>query len=146
MSECSWVKFQDSDYLDWVGIFGHGWGGGNFVCVNESGVGFVIANGQGYVVDVNLRELLLKTECDYLYSCVAAPDNMFVATDGFQLRVYDTTGESYCSDRVSIDGVEFDGFCDELVSGTVWDLSEGVKFTFNPFTKSYQCNWKCPID
>ncbi|MCV6604319.1 MAG: hypothetical protein OIF34_03370 [Porticoccaceae bacterium] len=146
VSECTWVKFQNSDHCDWVGVFGDGWGGGHDVSTNENGICFIISGGQGYIININTKQLLHKTECDYLHGSIAMNCDTFVASDGIRLRVYNVSGEVYCSKRISFDGVQLTKTDGAIVNGKVWDLNCWVDFSFNPDTYNFKCAWSCPID
>jgi len=143
--DCLWVKFQDSDFSDWVGVFGPGWGGGDDAQQNVSGIAFVVSNGQGYVVDVYSRALLSKTACDYLKRVVSCSNNMFVAATNTDIRVYDSKKLVFCTERVASDGIEFDTYGDSTVKGKVWGFDSWYSFTLNIVTQKYECNWAYPL-
>ena len=143
---CTWVKFEDSEYSEWIGVFGQGWGGKNAVSLNENGAAFVIALGQGYILKIDSRELIAKTRCDYLSGCIATTTNAFVANDGIRLRTYDGEKMLYCSQRVSMDGIVFTELKDGLIYGKVWAISDWADFSFDPMSNDYRCDWKCPFD
>ena len=144
--DCTWVKFLDSDYIDWAGVFGHGWGGGQDAHQNANGVAFVLSNGQGYIIDVNSRNLLSKTECDYLKKIVSCGDtNTFVAATNTDLRVYSDKGLSFSTERIASDGINLNSCGNGIVAGEVWGFDKWYSFTLDTTKQKYECGWSCPL-
>lgn len=142
ISNCTWVMFEDRDYCNWAGVFGYGWGGGTEVCLNESGLAFVLSNGQGFLIDVQSRNLLHKTECDYLKSVVALTNgDTFVASDDLHLYLYENGNLTHTTERIALDGIEFKcaGFGE--VVGKLWGLNEWHEFEFSVRKRELKSSW-----
>ena len=86
---CTWIQFTDSNYEEWCGIFGQGTvATANSALVNTKGICFVIAHGQGYLININSRQLLHKIENDWLISVVSIPEkDVFVVCDWTNLSL-----------------------------------------------------------
>jgi len=144
--DCTWVKFLDSDYTDWVGVFGHGWGGGQDAQQNTNGVAFVLSNGQGYVIDVNSRTLLSKTECDYLKKVIFCGDtDIFLAATDTDLRVYNDKGLVFSTERIASDGINLNSCDNGVVAGEVWGFDKWYSFTLDTAVQKYECSWLCSL-
>ncbi|MDN2658358.1 hypothetical protein OW491_00930 [Neptunomonas sp. CHC150] len=143
IGDCTWIKFQDSNYLDWVGVFGMGWGGGDDVIQIGHNVVFVLSNGQGYFIDVNERKLLCKTECDYLKSIIQAdPDTVIAATDT-EVYVYNINGLVFATKRIASDGINLKSFASGIVIGEVWGIDKWYPFSLNIENQHHKCSWSC---
>jgi len=142
--DCLWVKFQDSDFSDWVGVFGPGFGGGDDALQNAGGIAFLLSNGQGYVIDAYTRTLLSKTACDYLKRVVLC-NSLFVTATDTDIRVYDSKRLVFCTERVASDGIVFDACDDGVVMGKVWGFDRWYSFTLNIATQEYECSWAYPL-
>jgi hypothetical protein len=61
---CLWVKFVDKDEQEWVGSFEQSWvEQGTFIInLTKKGKAFIVAGGQTFLIDINTREQLNKTE------------------------------------------------------------------------------------
>lgn len=57
-----WVKFLDSEYLEWVGVFSQGgWKSNNIILpLPDNDLFLVVAGGQGYFVDPDARKITEK--------------------------------------------------------------------------------------
>ena len=83
-----WVKFTDDEYLEWCGVFGLGIKSiySFVVRIPRKPEFLIIAGGQGYIVNVNTRELVAKTEWDDIQSIIYnEEEDVFVVTDGLRL-------------------------------------------------------------
>ena len=144
--DCTWVKFVDADCIEWVGVFGQGWGGGVDACQNSSGAAFVLSGGQGYVVDINSRKLISKTECDYLKKVISCDEeNIFVAATDTDLRVYSDAELIFSTERIASDGVNLSTFNNGVLAGEVWGFDKWYPFTFDTTKRTYKCDWVCPL-
>lgn len=82
VGDCLWVRFEDDEGVAWVGVFGKV----GFTQVraavgfNEGRSAFVIAGGQGYVVDLETRSLRYKTDYDAHVSAIAVPGRDLIIT------------------------------------------------------------------
>jgi len=62
-NSCLWVKFMDNDFQEWVGCFSSNYRPFNKVLIdNANKTAFVVAGGQGYLIDISTRELLDEIE------------------------------------------------------------------------------------
>lgn len=142
-----WVKFLDSEYLEWVGVFSQGdWKSTNLVLPLEDKHQFlVIAGGQGYFVDPDSRKITAKTDWDMIEAIVYNDEtNCFVATDGLCLAVFEGRKMVWSGDRVSADGISIEKQVGATVYGKVNDLTdEGCEYSFNIKTKEFSCEWEC---
>jgi len=144
---CTWVKFQDSEYIDWLGVFGYGWGGGAAIANNSNGVSFVLSNGQGYIVDINSRKLLHKTECDYLKLSIACTSQgFFVTATDVELYVYDQNGLLFTTKRIASDGIVLNECNNGKVSGRVYGFDKWYPFSLKIKNQEYKCSWSCPLE
>jgi hypothetical protein len=141
-----WVKFLDSEYLEWVGTFDLGDSyGSNFVYLEPGNVSqcFVVARGQGYFVDINQRKVLAKTQWSSIDSAVYnIIENSWVISNGIYLGVLKNMHLEWCSERVSLDGITFTSQKGEVVFGMLNDLTkQGGSFEFNVKTKEIIAPW-----
>lgn len=142
-----WVKFLDSEYLEWVGMFSQSeWKSTNLVIpLEDKKLFLVVAGGQGYFVDPDAREISAKTDWDMIEEIVYNPEtNSLVATDGLCLAVIEGTSMVWSGNRVSADGISIEKQEGSVVSGKVNDLTDkGCEYSFNIKTKEYICSWEC---
>lgn len=142
-----WVKFLDSEYMEWVGVFSQcGWKSNNIVLsLEDKGLFLVVAGGQGYFVDPESRIIAAKTEWDMIEAVAYNNEtNSLVATDGLRLAILEGTNMVWSGDRVSADGISIEKQVGPVVYGRVNDLTEeGSEFSFNIRTKEFNCGWEC---
>jgi hypothetical protein len=77
IGNCSWFLFKSNEGEVWAGVFGRGKVtrfSGATIFDHERSV-FIIAGGQGYIIDSTSGNLLHKTRCDYLQSSIAIPSH-----------------------------------------------------------------------
>jgi len=147
VSKCKWFLFEDEKYSQWAGVFGNGFLGGTDVCITKKGAAFVLANGQGYIIDVNQKLQVHKTECDYLKSAICCTNcELFIATDDLRLYIYDCSGHIYTTNRIAIDGIEFSECNSEDVIGRLWGLNEWHEFSFRLKEKELISAWICDFN
>jgi hypothetical protein len=147
VGDCAWVRFTDAVEAQWCGVFGPGCVRGRAAVANTDGQAFVIASGQGYLVDVNARVLLHKTDCEWLISAIAIPGrDAFVACTYTNLVAYSALGCEWNSERVSIDGIELAAASESRVKGRVWDLEKWVDFDLDIESWSYRSEFVCTWD
>lgn len=80
VGDCAWVRFDAAE--SWVGVFGHGaFGSSAAVATSEADeTAFVVAGGQGYLLDRSACEVVHLSEFDYLKSVIAVPESsLYVA-------------------------------------------------------------------
>ena len=142
-----WVKFLDSEYLEWVGVFSQGeWKSTNLVApLKDENLFLVVAGGQGYFVDANARKISAKTDWDMIEAIAYNEEtDSFVATDGLCLAVIEGTTMVWSGNRVSADGISIERQEGSVVYGKVNDLTDkGSEYSFNIKTKEFLCGWEC---
>jgi len=145
VGHCTWIRFLDNSYIEWCGIFGHGIGTiNNDVSVNDAGQAFVIAKGQGFIVDVNSRNLLHKTEDDGLITVISIPEcDIFVTCTYTYLYAYSPKGLLWESDKISVDGIKFIIADNRILKGQVWNLDDWVDFSLKIDGWEYQSEFAC---
>lgn len=141
-----WVKFLDSEYLEWVGTFDLGDSyNSSFVCLesNASSLCFVVAGGQGYFVNINEKKVLAKTKWSSIDSAIySANENCWVVSNGLNLGILKNMELEWLSERISLDGITFTSQQGEVVAGVLNDLTEqGGPFEFNIKTREVNAPW-----
>jgi hypothetical protein len=136
--DCTWIRFESESEI-WAGVFGHGaLENYNAVCkFADDKYVFVIAGGQGYILDCHARKLCHKTSVDYFVSAIAAPGkDLVLACDFTRLSAFDTQELLWRSDQVARDGVKLDSSTQEELAGKVeqWDGWYSFKLEYK--------NWK----
>ena len=90
---------------------------------------FVIAGGQGYIVDLSQKVLLHYTKNYCLQAVLAPPDRDFViAADYSSLLAYDRQGMRWRSEDVALDEIHLDSATASSVTGKVWQLDGWYAF------------------
>jgi hypothetical protein len=147
VGDCTWVRFTDAVDTQWCGVFGPGCAGRRAAVVNPTGSAFVVSWGQGYLIDVNTRELLHKTDCEWLISAIAVPGrDVIVACTFTELVAYSPLGRVWNSARVSIDGIELAEASRATVKGRVWNLERWVDFNLDIESWTYRSEFVCTWD
>lgn len=140
-----WVKFFDSEYLEWVGVFSRA-GLSSFSAVlrvpNEEQF-LIVAGGQGYFVDPNKRSIVAKTDWDDIDNVIYNEETgYFVATDGLRLALFNGPKLYWSGERISADGISFISQDGSIVKGILNDLSDdGCEFTFDAYTCDFSAAW-----
>lgn len=139
-----WVKFLDSDYIEWCGVFSRGNSSftGVIKCQNEH-VFLVIAGGQGYFLDINTRKIISKTKWDNIESVIYnEATESFVISDGLYLAIMKDSDIVWISERISVEGISFLNINKQEVTGILNDLTdEWCNFKFNVVTREIDSNW-----
>ncbi len=140
------VKFEDQEYLEYCGVFGGGFGSySNVIALDE--LAFIVSLGQGYIFDINKREVIHKTENDHLaYVDLCRSKNYIIGCSQVQIFVYNHERLVWSSNRVSSDGIEISSIVDGVVCGRVFDFEKWVEFKLNLSTFEYQCEWVCEVE
>jgi hypothetical protein len=141
-----WVKFLDSDYLEWVGTFDLGESyKSTFVYIEPHALSqcFVVARGQGYFVSINERKVLARTKWSSIESAVYnTTENCWVISNGLYLGILKNMELEWSSERISLDGITFTSQNGEVVGGVLNDLTDqGGPFEFNIKTKEIIAPW-----
>jgi hypothetical protein len=146
--DCTWVRFTGEDDWSWCGVFGPGCLPAKRTAVaNADGRCFVIASGQGYLVDARSREVLHKTQNDWLVSAIAIPGrDVFVACTYWELLAYRPVGRVWRSRRISIDGIKLLKASNSQLAGQVWNLETWVDFVLDLDGWTYRSEFKCAWD
>lgn len=142
--ETTCVIFEDKDYLEYLGVFGGGFGDKSSVALSKSNsIAFIISYGQGYVFSIDEREVIHKTSCDYLSQVLSSDLNeCFIACSLTELYIYDRK-LILSTERISADGIKLEKVDNGIVYGKVFDYSKWVEFVFDLNSMTYQCDWIC---
>lgn len=141
----TWIKFTDDDCEEWCGVFGGGMTSESIVANSEaSPLAFVVSAGQGYLVDVNARRVLLKTSTSQLTSALFVPQSArVVACDWTNIFIFEPDGSVWDSGRVSFDGINVTEVTPERAKGNVNDLSDNwPEFVLWLSPPSFSCSWR----
>lgn len=141
-----WVKFLDSDCLEWVGTFDLGDRyNSSFVYLEPQALFpcFVVAGGQGYFVSINERKVLAKTKWSPIESAIYnTTENCWVVSNGLCLGIIKNMELEWKSERISFDGITFTSQNRGVVAGLLNDLTEqGGPFEFNIKTREIIAPW-----
>jgi hypothetical protein len=108
-SNCLWVKFADINKEEWVGSFKKSWvEKGTFIIILEKqNKAFVVACGQSFLINVNSREQLNKTEISDTKTAIIDMDEKYIYySSGFDLRFMDMNGNVFILfDKYNFDDV-----------------------------------------
>ena len=123
--DCTWIRFESESEI-WAGVFGKGsLKNCNAVCkFSDDTYVFIIAGGQGYILDSRTHKLCHKTFIDYFVSAIAAPGKDLVITCDFRrLYAFDTQELIWRSDHVASDGIKLDCSTENDLAGKIeqWD-------------------------
>ncbi len=142
-----WIKFTDSQYVEWCGKFQPGAKPGHrrILWLPRSRDFFILADGRGYIVNADSRQLLAKTQSDMLDDAVVIPVRGVVAvTDGLTVGLFGRAGDIWESERISYDGISFDRVCDDRVIGKLNDLTDDWRdFSFHVGERRIEATWNC---
>jgi hypothetical protein len=130
--DCTFVLFENLEYEEWLGVFGNGG-----ITKYSSAIPFpsttsalVIAQGKGYVVDIQTKQLRYKTKCDYIVNAVQVPArNIIVACDFTKVHAFSNEKQIWQSDDIASDGVELGDMSDACLHGKAWRYSQWQPFT-----------------
>lgn len=130
-----WIKFTNSQYVEWCGKFGLGLKPGRrkILWFPNTREFFVLADGQGYVVDADKREVIARTRNNAIEDAVFIPNRRLVAvTDGLTIGLFDQTGDIWESKRIAYDGITFEQVKADRITGHLDDLTnKGCDFVFH---------------
>ncbi len=140
-----WVKFLDSEYLEWCGVFGLGWKSAQKEAhiKPNSNLCYVLAGGQFYIINIDTRELITKSKEDDIESFLFhTKTGYLIATDGLEIIIFEKEQIIWSSGRVSLDGLVFLKQDGNTVSGKLNDCTEEWgKFSFNVVEKTISADW-----
>ena len=132
---CAWVHFEDREGREWVGVFGSSGlrpGKASVTLFDADRSAFVIAGGQGYIIDTESRELRHRTECAWLVAALAIPERGTVlACDDSSLFAYSAAGLVWRSERIAVDGIRLEAASAAELRGSC-DVGEWRSFRLDP--------------
>jgi len=134
VGNCTWVRFDD-EVDSWAGVFGRAdLSVSQAAFFNNQRHAFVVAGGRGYLVDVQSRQLLYRTEEDTHTGVLGlGSENLCVVAVHFiYLHVYSSNGCVWRSDRVALDGIILDSWDGSSVHGKAWQMDGWYAFTLSP--------------
>jgi len=135
-----WVKFVDNEFGEWIGCFSKSSEHGLCAALinQDNSKGFVVAGGQGYLIDIHKKILLLELDDQPLIESVIAttkPD-YFLAGTFCSIYVLDDSGllKEIRPDMI-IDGIYFKGQKNNSAIGDLATVenqySENIDFEFD---------------
>jgi len=149
----TWVRFDDGEGAEWVGVFGNGDWVRSKAAVPFGDDGgrtvLVVAGGRGYVVNALTGDLVRRSSRDDLNRTAAVPGRDFVlaaSTTGIWAigRIDDRAAWSHGPDlsnaapstpvsetTLALDGVLFDEVRSDTACGKVWQPDGWYAFTLN---------------
>jgi hypothetical protein len=136
--DCTWIQFERASET-WAGVFGKGaLKNYNAICkFSDDKYVFIIAGGQGYILDSRAHKLCHKTSIDYFVSAIATPyKDLMIVCDFTSLYAFDTQELIWRSDRIALDGIKLDSSTENELSGKVWQVDGWYSFQLE-----YK-NWK----
>ena len=154
----TWVRFDDEEGGEWVGIFGSA-----ELAQYSSAVPFaddggrtalILSRGQGYIVDTSSGVLLRKTPWDYACAAVGVPGRDFIvvantteiwATDRATDRYVRREGRAWYDDdrgpvptRVALDGIILEHVTGTELTGRVWEMDGWYAFRVDLETLAFR--------
>lgn len=130
--DCTWVKFSNQDSTA-VGIFGNaGLPESSVTLFNDDKYAFILAAGQGYIVEMFTMKLTYQTENNLLTHAKAIPDTKLIAAgDFFSVHLYSVCGLIWTAERVGRDDLKIEQATANLISGTYWNGTGVSSFTLD---------------
>lgn len=120
-----WVKFVDNRFDEWVGCFSKPYKSGLSVVLtnHDNTKGFVVAGGQGYLIDIQDRTLIKELD-DYPLiesAIITTAPNYFLAGTFHSIYLLDNSGlVNEIKPDITIDGIYFRG---QLNNKAIGDLA-----------------------
>jgi hypothetical protein len=144
---CLWVRFWDSRWREWCGVFQAGDGRESSVHPTADTLCFVLAGGFGYWVDVESRRVLYRTGSAWIERAISVPGRAQVAaTDDTNIYLITPEGVVWDSGRVAYAYIGFDSATTEEVKGSVngIEMEEYYDFTLRLDGPRFECPWEFP--
>ena len=120
----AWVLFTDKDYQQWVGSFARGWEGFATLIINleKQEKAFVVAGGDGYLIDISQQELINEDELSGIKTAIAdVVRQRIIFSDGLNLQCIDFEGKvSILYDDHYFDDVELLEIRDNTLYARYW--------------------------
>jgi len=131
----SWVKFTDKNFQEWVGSFAQSWNGYLKTIINfeEQEKAFVIAYGNGYMVDISTRLLLSDQKIEEIVSAIKDEEQQrIIFSNGYNLQQIDIEGNiSILLDKYFFDEIELLEVKDDILFARYWYYQKtGEPFNF----------------
>ncbi|OIN57033.1 hypothetical protein [Arsenicibacter rosenii] len=139
---CLWVKFEDKDGQVWVGSFKQSWiEQGTFIIkLTSKEKAFIVAGGQSFLIDLNTRKQLNKTEIsDTKTAIVDEKEENIYYSSGFDLRYMDINGNDFVLfDNYYFDNIKLNEIRKKKLYATYWNYqtsNEPFRFEIDVLTK-----------
>jgi hypothetical protein len=134
-SFCTFVRFEPEFDEPWAGVFGNGTirkRTKDAVLFGDNRHAFVIAAGQGYVVDIETGELLQKTDYDYFGGAITVPQQSFVvAHDDLSLYLIHPKTVGWQSERIARFGITLETATPTRLIGALEQHNGWYRFEFS---------------
>ena len=129
---CTWVRFDSDEVESWAGIFGNGPGFSSAAAAvpsHDERHCLVLARSRAYCVDVRARSKVCSIDGLPFVSAIAIqrPASWAVCTYT-ELLALGSSGISWRSERVALDGIIFESASATVVTGKVWQLEGWYNF------------------
>lgn len=132
--DCIWVKF-DEGLEEWAGVFGIDdlWSEINIAVVfDDNRHAFIVASGQGYVVNLTDRSLTYRTADDNIRDVIVIPNRDLILTCNYAyLTLYDSDKILWSSDRIASDTIKLTKATPDKVSGYLLQMKGWYSFIFD---------------
>ena len=137
----TWVEFDDKEGDRWVGVFRHGMPTGKSslaLILEDQKTVFVLACGQGYMIDPQKRTCISKTNSASIVSVLSIPKfSLVIACDFQTILLYDRERLLWRSEDIASDGIVFSGIDHEKAWGKVWRQDRWFAFEFFYLERRY---------
>ncbi len=127
----NYILFEDSNYEDWLGVFS----GGEItdftkiILFEEKSFLLIIFQGQGYLININSRQLFFKTKCDCLVDAIKVPEqDLVIACDFTNLYAFTNDRDIWTSSRLSSDGIQLVESTNEFLIARAWIMGKWCDF------------------
>jgi len=139
---CLWVKFVDKEEQEWVGSFEQSWveQGTFIILLNKTEKAFIVVGGQTFLIDINSKEQLNKTEySDTKTAVLDEREESIYYSSGFDLRYMDNKGNDFILfDNYHFDNIKLVEILDNKLYATYWNYqksNEPFNFEIDIVTK-----------
>lgn len=146
-----WVKFTDNDFEEWMGCFARSsYNGLNLVVTDElNRLGFVVAGGHGYLVDIDKRAIIVELEEQPAIESAVRTEqpDYFIAGTYYSIYVLNETGmvKEIRPEQI-VDGIYFKSQCGNKAIGELAtaenQYDRNVDFEFDLTTFELQLNYR----
>ncbi|MCF6142561.1 hypothetical protein L1S34_14810 [Flavobacterium sp. K77] len=126
-----WIKFVDKDEQVWVGSFEQSWvEQGTFILnLIKKRKAFIVVGGQTFLIDINKREQLNKTEIsDTKTAIIDEQEENIYYSSGFDLRYMDINGNDFVLfDKYYFDDIKLIEIKNKKLYATYWNYQTSNK-------------------